>query len=86
MSSYRIFYIYYCSNKDINIKNMNCKDDLKLFYNYIFSSLVDEKLSYSNRTHNLKQTTKEMITCLETNISTHVIYINCLFKDPKSQH
>ena len=26
-----------------------------------------------------------MITCLETNISTHFIYINYLFKDPKSQ-
>ena len=63
---------------------MNCKDDLKLFYNYIFSILVDEK-TYSNRTHNLEQTTKEMITCLETNIATHVIYINCLFKYPKSQ-
>ena len=76
------------SNKDTNIKNKDCKDDLKLFYKNVFSTLVDEKLSYSNKTHILEQTSKEMITCLETNISTHFIkhlfrYINCLFKDPK---
>ena len=78
------------SNKDTNIKNKDSKDDLKLFYKNIFSILVDEKLSYSNKTHILEQTAKEMITCLETNISTHFIkhlfrYINCLFKDPKSK-
>jgi len=78
------------SNKDTNIKNKDCKDDLKLFYKNVFSFLVDEKLSYSNKTHILEQTAKEMITCLETNISTHFIkhlfrYINCLFKDPKTK-
>ena len=72
------------SNKDTNIKNKDSKDDLKLFYKNVFSTLVDEKLSYSNKTHILEQTAKEMITCLETNISTHFIkhlfrYINCLF-------
>ena len=78
------------SNKDTNIKNKDCKDDLKLFYKNVFSTLVDEKLSYSNKTHILEQTAKEMITCLETNISTHFIkhlfkYINCLFKYPKTK-
>ena len=77
------------SNKDENIKNKSIKDDLKLFYNDVFSKLVHEKLSYTNKTHILEQTAKEMITCLETNISTHFIkhlfrYINCLFKDPKN--
>jgi hypothetical protein len=61
------------SNKDENIKNKSIKDDIKLFYDNIFSKLVDEKLSYTNKTHILEQTAKEMITCLETNISTHFI-------------
>lgn len=78
------------SNKDENIKNKSIKDDIKLFYNNVFSKLVNEKLSYTNKTHILEQTAKEMITCLETNISTHFIkhlfrYINCLFKDPKTK-
>lgn len=78
------------SNKEDNIKNKSIKDDIKLFYDNIFSKLVDEKLSYTNKTHILEQTAKEMITCLETNISTHFIkylfrYINCIFKDPKSK-
>ena len=78
------------SNKDENIKNKYIKDDIKLFYDNVFSKLVDEKLSYTNKTHILEQTAKEMITCLETNISTHFIkhlfrYINCLFKDPKTK-
>lgn len=77
-------------NKDDKIKNKLCKDDLKLFYTNIFSKLVNEKLSYTNKTYILEQTAKEMLTCLETNISTHFIkhlskYINCLFKNPKSQ-
>ncbi len=63
---------------------------MKLFYDNVFSKLVNEKLSYTNKTHILEQTAKEMITCLETNISTHFIkhlfrYINCLFKDPKAK-
>jgi len=78
------------SNKENKIKNKSVKDDLKLFYTNIFSSLVNEKLSYTNKTHILEQTAKEMVTCLKTNISTHFIkhlfrYINCLFKDPKSK-
>ena len=78
------------SNKDENIKNKSVKDDLKLFHTNTFSKLVNEKLSYTNKTHILEQTAKEMTTCLETNISTHFIkhlfrYINCLFKDPKSK-
>jgi hypothetical protein len=78
------------SNKENKIKNKSVKDDLKLFYTNTFSSLVNEKLSYTNKTHILGQTAKEMVTCLKTNISTHFIkhlfrYINCLFKDPKSK-
>jgi hypothetical protein len=78
------------SNKENKIKNKSVKDDLKLFYTNIFSSFVNEKLSYTNKTHILEQTAKEMVTCLKTNISTHFIkhlfrYINCLFKDPKSK-
>lgn len=77
------------SNKDANIKNKGIKDDIKNFYNNVFSKIVNEKLSYTNKTHILEQTAKEMITCLETNISTHFMkylfrYINCLFKEPKS--
>ena len=38
-----------------------------------------------------EQTIKEMITCVETNTWTHFIkhlfrYINCLYKDPQSEH
>jgi hypothetical protein len=78
------------SNKENKIKNKSVKDDLKLFYTNTFSTLVNEKLSYTNKTHILEQTAKEMVTCLKTNISTHFIkhlfrYINCLFKDPKSK-
>lgn len=78
------------SNKDDKIKNKDIKDDIKLFYDDTFSKLVNVKLSYSNKTHILEQTAKEMITCLETNISTHFTkylfkYINCTFKDPKSK-
>ena len=36
------------SNKDTNIKNKDCKDDLKLFYKNKCSTLVYEQLSYSN--------------------------------------
>jgi hypothetical protein len=77
------------SNKDANIKNKAIKDDIKDFYKNVFSKIFTEKLSYTNKTHILEQTAKEMITCLETNISTHFIkylfrYINCFFKEPKS--
>jgi len=72
------------------IINKNIKDNLKLFYDDVFSKIVPEKLSYTNRTHILEQTSKEMITCLETNISTNFVkhlfkYINCLFKEPKTK-
>jgi len=68
----------------IQIKNKEIKDDLKIFYDNIFSKLVNQNLSYTNKTHVLEQTANEMLTCLETNISTHFIkhlfrYINCLF-------
>jgi hypothetical protein len=74
------------SNKDANIKNKQVKDNLKTFYENIFSNLMTKKISYTNKTHILEQTAKEMITCIETNISTHFIkylfrYINCVFKD-----
>ena len=76
--------------KEENIKNASCKMDMKQFYNQTFSKLVsDNKPSYTNKTFILEQTAKEMITCIETNISTHFIkhlfkYINCLFKEPKT--
>ena len=75
--------------KEENIKNATCKSDMKQFYNEEFSKLVSAKPSYSNRTHILAITANEMITCINTNISTHFVkhlfkYINCLFKEPKS--
>ena len=62
---------------------------MKQFYNEEFSKLVSlsetKKPSYSNKTHILAITSNEMITCINTNISTHFVkhlfkYINCLFK------
>ena len=75
--------------KEENIKNATGKLDMKQFYNEEFSKLVSTKLSYSNKTHILAITANEMITCINTNISTHFVkhlfkYINCLFKEPKS--
>lgn len=79
--------------KQENIKNASDKSDMKQFYNEEFSKLVSlsetKKPSYSNKTHILAITANEMITCINTNISTHFVkhlfkYINCLFKEPKS--
>jgi len=75
--------------KEENIKNIKDKADMKRFYNDVFCKLVDKKLCYSNKTFILAQTANEMITCINTNISTHFVkhlfkYINCLFKEPKS--
>ena len=75
--------------KEENIKNANGKSDMKQFYNDVFCKLVDKKPCYSNKTFILAQTANEMITCINTNISTHFVkhlfkYINCLFKEPKS--
>lgn len=75
--------------KENNIKNATGKTDMKQFYNEEFSKLVSIKPSYSNKTHIIAITANEMITCINTNISTHFIkhlfkYINCLFKEPKS--
>jgi hypothetical protein len=75
--------------KEENIKNANDKADMKRFYNDVFSDLVDKKPCYSNKTFILAQIANEMITCINTNISTHFVkhlfkYINCLFKEPKS--
>jgi hypothetical protein len=74
--------------KEDNIKNSTGKSDMKQFYNQEFSKLVSVKPSYSNKTHITAITANEMITCINTNISTHFIkhlfkYINCLFKEPK---
>jgi len=71
-------------------KNQDIKDDIKNFYDNKFSQLINIKISYSNKTHILEQTAKEMITCIETNTSTHFTkylfkYINCLFKEPKTK-
>jgi hypothetical protein len=75
--------------KEENIKNIKDKADMKRFYNDVFCKLVDKKPCYSNKTFILAQTANEMITCINTNISTHFVkhlfkYINCLFKEPKS--
>jgi len=75
--------------KQENIKNASGKSDMKHFYNEEFTKLVSTKPSYSNKTHILAITANEMITCINTNISTHFVkhlfkYINCLFKEPKS--
>jgi hypothetical protein len=75
--------------KQENIKNACGKSDMKQFYNEEFTKLVSAKPSYSNKTHILAITANEMITCINTNISTHFVkhlfkYINCLFKEPKS--
>jgi len=75
--------------KQENIKNIKDKADMKRFNNDVFCKLVDKKLCYSNKTFILAQTANEMITCINTNISTHFVkhlfkYINCLFKEPKS--
>ena len=75
--------------KQENIKNATGKSDMKKFYNEEFSKLVDKKPCYSNKTLIISQTANEMITCINTNISTHFVkhlfkYINCLFKEPKS--
>lgn len=72
------------------IKNKKIKDDIRKFYDEVFANLIDVKLSYTNKTHILEQTAKEMLTCIETNISTHFVkhlfkYINCLFKVPKTE-
>ena len=72
-----------------NIKNISVKSEIKNFYKDVFCDLVNIKPVYTNKTHILEQTAKEIITCINTNISTHFIkylfkYINCLFKEPKS--
>ena len=73
-----------------NIKNKSSKDDLKMFYQNIFYKLVDIKPNITNKSHILEQTAKEMITCINNNISIHFIkhlskYINELFKNPISK-
>ena len=75
-------------NED-KIKNKEIKDDIKIFNDNIFSKIVNEKISYSNKTFILEQIAKEMITCIKTNISTHFLkhlykYINIKFKKPKN--
>ena len=69
------------------IKNENSKNNIKKFYNDVFSKLTDNKLSYTNKSHILEQQALQMITCIKTNISTHFLehlfrYINCIFKKP----
>ena len=69
------------------IKNENTKSEIKLFHKNIFSRLTDAKLSYTNKSHILEQQALQMITCINTNISTHFLeylfrYINCIFKKP----
>jgi len=75
-------------NED-KIKNKEIKDDIKIFNDNIFSKIVNEKISYSNKSFILEQIAKEMITCIKTNTSTHFLkhlykYINIKFKKPKN--
>jgi len=75
--------------KQENIKNASGKLDMKQFYTEHFEHLVTGKLSYTNKSHIVATTANEMITCINTNISTHFVkhlfkYINCLFKQPKT--
>jgi len=72
------------------IKNKSSKDDLKMFYHNVFYKLVDIRPNITNKSHILEQTSKEMITCINNNISIHFIkhlskYINELFKNPISK-
>ena len=72
------------------IKNKSLKDELKIFYNTVFYNLVDTRPNITNRSHILEQTAKEMVTCINNNISLHFVkhlskYINELFKNPVSK-
>ncbi len=63
-------------------------DDLRTFYDTIFSQIYDKKLSYSHLSYVLPILADEMIRCLETNIKTHFIdylnkYINVSIRNPK---
>ena len=74
---------------EANIKNKEGKDDIRFFYKNIFSKLVNKELFYNNKGYILDQMAKEMLRCIETNISTHFLkhlfkLINCQFKKPKS--
>jgi hypothetical protein len=69
------------------IKNKSIKDDLKNFYQNVFNKLVTIRPNISNKSHILEQTAKEMLTCINNNISLNFIkylgkYINELFKNP----
>ncbi len=78
--------------KKINIdkiKNKSIKDDLKNFYQNVFYKLVDIRPNITNKSHILEQTAKEMVTCINNNISLFFVkylckYINELFKNPLS--
>jgi hypothetical protein len=62
-----------CGLNSMANKNKSTKDEMKTFYTNVYSKLNNTKLIYSNKTHILEQTAKEMVTCLKTNISTHFI-------------
>ena len=75
--------------KEENIKNASGKIDMKRFYREEFSQLVSNQPCYSNKTCIIAITANEIITCINTNISTHFVkhlfkYVNLLFKVPKT--
>ena len=78
--------------KSINndkIKNKSIKDELKIFYNNTFYKHVFIRPNITNKSHILEQSAKEMLTCINNNISLHFYkhlykYINELFKNPVS--
>jgi hypothetical protein len=65
------------------------RNDISSFYNNEFSKLFKEKISRKYKTYILDLIAKEMLKCIETNISTQYInhlfkYINCKFKNAES--
>ena len=65
--------------------------ELREFYESNFNiHLHTEQPSYLHKSHLIAHLADEMLTCIETNLSTNFIkylskYINCLFRRPKSK-
>lgn len=70
------------------VVNKQTKHDLQTFHNQKFSFLSTKKINLKNQTYILEELAKEILRCLNTNLSTHFIhylnkYINVVFKDPQ---
>ena len=73
-----------------NIKYANNKNEIKEFYVKEFRFLHIERISYTNKTFILEQTSRQIAQSIENNIKSGFIksinkYINCLFKIPISK-